>query len=1243
MRCMAIADIHINSFSSYSVMLDDGTPSRLKQYRILADDLLAYAKLNNIDLVILAGDLVQAANCAPMVLNTAQYFLETLAEVGSCPLLFVIHGNHDIDTKSGNTDSLHSVITPLVSGNENIIYVSGEEYYTHHGIDFFLKSWKPGEAGNIVGREADIGVYHNPVIGCKDALGYEFKNGFNVEELWAKHKVSIVGDIHNPQTFVDTRTGNTVVIPGQPIGQNFSSNLGSFVVIDTDTTPYTVTSISTRELAHANEYHYFRNNSESDPAELKLYPNTHYKTKNIAVKKNTKDKKTKSTTNISLIDSIKTNIDSVSMEFKDEIKGKISDIYELVKASYKLATPNKVEFQSLSIQNFLSIQDKVVFEFPRKESEILVYGKNGCHEKGYKVFDIQGNLIPVENIRVGDQLIGPDSKPRNVLSLFNGHDDFYEITTYKGEVFRVNKDHILRLKRTFNTELPSDTKIRKRGSEHRIVNISVSDFNNYSDAHKYRLSSLQKTGFELNEQKHVVEPYLIGALLGNGSIQNKVTLYSADFEIFDTNPIKNELIRLGINCHSKFIPKEYLCDSKENRLQLLAGLLDTDGSLSNRGFEFSSVSEQLAKDVSWLARSLGLDTKFSTGKINSQYVKNHVRYRVHINGNTEIVPCKIERKKSKPKTNLCKFNKKDSFSHCIKSIKEIGKKEYFGFELDGDHLYLDEQFFIHHNSGKTTWVEALYWVITGALSKDIAVGEITNDKSPKDSVVVEINLQVNDDVLRIVRTRQTGSLLTIFLNGSNITKASAVETQKFIYDILGFGREEIDSMVYKSLNETGLFSELNINAQLEFISRLAQVEILDELKTKFKELITDLQAESIRVSTTINILESQAQSLRDRIDVVKYNKLTSEQEHVTDKLDIGALTEELNVLEARKESIQTDINLLQEEINKYNTQSKEQQELSKQDQTVYKKVEDNKKQLGELLLKKKSLSKGVCFTCNQTLPVDSGLENQIDTEIQQLSTRTKALATYVPKASEIIILSIGQGLDIASIKIKNNKESLVEVNNSIISTKNKIVEANKINATKPNYDTEIEILTNQLNELLEEKNKHNVTEIKNKIAAYTIGAKFLDKTNKNPVYTASITNTYSQFLTIVNRLLEPINFTVSISRTYELRVKTDNGKERPIHALSGGEKRLFDIIIIIALSIAYQELYGLTGSLIGVTIFDEIFTFLTDENRSFLHNSLNCLRGTKIVISNDDNVMALFDNKIVVNKDNLGSHYSFFC
>ena len=91
-------------------------------------------------------------------------------------------------------------------------------------------------------------------------------------------------------------------------------------------------------------------------------------------------------------------------------------------------------------------QERAVCEIEKAWSDgyqrVVCQSPTGCHERGHKILLFDGTTIPVEDLRVGDRLIGPDSMPRTILKLHHGFSDMLLVTPVKGEPFRVNRDHI---------------------------------------------------------------------------------------------------------------------------------------------------------------------------------------------------------------------------------------------------------------------------------------------------------------------------------------------------------------------------------------------------------------------------------------------------------------------------------------------------------------------------------------------------------------------------------------------------------------------------------------------------------------------------------------------------------------------------------------------------------------------------------------------------------------------------------
>ena len=113
---------------------------------------------------------------------------------------------------------------------------------------------------------------------------------------------------------------------------------------------------------------------------------------------------------------------------------------------------------------------------------VLSTGGGKCHGKDTPIMMYDGTVKMVQDVQVGDRLMGPDSKPRRVLSLARGREMLYRVTPVKGDPYVVNESHILSLRRTNSSNNPRYPS-QARGGE--IVNICVRDYLQSSTSFKH--------------------------------------------------------------------------------------------------------------------------------------------------------------------------------------------------------------------------------------------------------------------------------------------------------------------------------------------------------------------------------------------------------------------------------------------------------------------------------------------------------------------------------------------------------------------------------------------------------------------------------------------------------------------------------------------------------------------------------------------------------------------------------------
>ncbi len=354
----------------------------------------------------------------------------------------------------------------------------------------------------------------------------------------------------------------------------------------------------------------------------------------------------------------------------------------------------------------------------------------GCHAKGQGILMFDGSIKRVEDVVVGDLLMGPDSNPRTVLSLSRGRERMVDVVPRKGATFRVNRSHILTLARQGSYD-PSKRRDRRNGE---ITDVMVSDIiDRWSQSQKaiHRLvrSGIQQFGG--TRDRLDVPPWVLGALLGDGGFgleHGPTTFTSVDPEVYEEvrdymlsircrwkvmddrhylitntpdirrNPLRNKLRALGLfptKCEHKFIPLMYKTASWDERCELLAGLMDTDGSYNGcGGFDYISKSERLSRDVAYVARSLGLAAYVTAAEKWSQLGTGGIYWRVSISGDCSIIPTRLPRKRA-PKRVINKNVLRTGFT-----LVEQDEEDFYGFTLDGDGRFLLDDFTVTHNTGK---------------------------------------------------------------------------------------------------------------------------------------------------------------------------------------------------------------------------------------------------------------------------------------------------------------------------------------------------------------------------------------------------------------------------------------------------------------------------------------------------------------------------------------------------------------
>lgn len=346
----------------------------------------------------------------------------------------------------------------------------------------------------------------------------------------------------------------------------------------------------------------------------------------------------------------------------------------------------------------------------------------------------------VGTIRPGDELFGQDGKPTKVLAIHPqlNKKRVYAIHFSDGRIAECCEDHLWEYWIMGHGDL-----VKKVASVKDILAHAARMKNGFKGRSRFKVRLNEPVQY--SEKRYSLPPYTMGAFIGDGSFrydkqQKGFTFSTNDTEMLDNiltdlnnkelyykknsdfnynytfknknNPKHNiwveEFLKdypelWNTKSETKFIPRDYLQGSIEQRFELLRGLLDTDGHIDKKGrVQFITVSPYLKDNVIELCRSLGFITSIVVDKRPEKYTTGEC-YQIHIQTEKNLKPqlFKLTRKVDIAKAYAQNGEKTVSKKYiCIEDIIETDRfEEMTCFTVDNkDHLFLMNDFICTHNT-----------------------------------------------------------------------------------------------------------------------------------------------------------------------------------------------------------------------------------------------------------------------------------------------------------------------------------------------------------------------------------------------------------------------------------------------------------------------------------------------------------------------------------------------------------------
>lgn len=404
-------------------------------------------------------------------------------------------------------------------------------------------------------------------------------------------------------------------------------------------------------------------------------------------------------------------------------------------------------------RRFVSVEDETEIRIPGMKPSLHLHGYQSAYVRqmgrefgGINGFGVGlGKAQPLDakvltpqgwttmgEIKVGDLVMTRKGTPTVVTAIYpQGKKEIFEVTFSDGAKTRCCDEHL------WLTQTENDRKVmlyhKSRGRDLFIKGTPKQ----LSEIRKTLLHGKKQKNHkipivcpvEFEERRYEIDPYVLGIMLGDGGMSaNFATFTNSNEEVVSrfkkviekdfpevalksrkksnefriakkvldgkSNSFVQALKHLNlIGCRSehKFVPPEYLFGSKTQRIDLLNGLMDTDGYVSKDGItvQFNSSSRQLAEAVRELVQSLGGIAWIKVKK--TPKLDSHI---VSIRMPAEINPFSLSRKalRVKPKTKYVPVR-------YIVDVKSVGFEEAQCIQVeDEEHLYVTDDYIVTHNT-----------------------------------------------------------------------------------------------------------------------------------------------------------------------------------------------------------------------------------------------------------------------------------------------------------------------------------------------------------------------------------------------------------------------------------------------------------------------------------------------------------------------------------------------------------------
>ena len=444
---------------------------------------------------------------------------------------------------------------------------------------------------------------------------------------------------------------------------------------------------------------------------------------------------------------------SFDQDLRDTIKEVVQTFSKAVKSTLGPAGTNVGTLSPLLlpviVNDGVTVAKSIKFQDPLKKyvANILKTVSQGTDNAAgdgpqpmYSKVLTPSGFVEMGSLKLHQKICGTENSTQVITGIYpKGDKEVYKLTLSDGRVIECCENHNWQVVTNYGKEKTLTTK--------QLIDSGKISITNKKGHTKYGFY-IPKTfvGFEEQKKDIIIDPYLLGLLIGDGSLSGtgnielsigKEKFYVLDKIVLPTGvtfnysfyknknyyrvvfkglrPIIKNLGLLGSKSNTKFIPKTYLYSSLHTRYKLLEGLLDTDGHINKRGlYEYSTVSDILMKDFLELSRGLGHSVEYrlhDRRRDSGSYSNNSIHRIVQLKG--------------------------FKYGHKIKSIEATGR--FTDMQCikvsNSDNLYVTDNYVLTHNTTtSTTLAESI--ILEGIKNIDAGFSQVDIVKGIREATIL---------------------------------------------------------------------------------------------------------------------------------------------------------------------------------------------------------------------------------------------------------------------------------------------------------------------------------------------------------------------------------------------------------------------------------------------------------------------------------------------------------------------------